>query len=779
MQGKMDTGHDIANRPAGRLAAESTSFVGRQSEIAEVRRLIGSSRLVTLTGAGGTGKTRLALRVAGELRQMFADGVRQVDLAELTDGSLVEYAVVRALAIPASAGVTASRLIADHLADRELLLVLDNCEHVLDACAGLVDQLLRSAPGLCVLCTSQQPLGMVGETVCTVAPLAVPPEGAELRVDPTRYPALDLFADRAAAVAPGFVLTPHNADRVAAICRSLDGLPLAIELAAAQLRTRSLEQLTAGLNQRFRLLASRHAIPARHARLRDTFDWSYALCSPAERTLWARLSVFAGFELAGATAVCSGEDLPADTILDAVVGLVDKSIVIREESAAGARYRLLETIREYGLDRLAEAERARLRRRHRDWYLRLAERLDAEWFGGAQPWWSATMHAEYPNLRNALRWSFATPGETVAGVRLATALRCHWVAGGSLVEGRYWLRQAVEAYREPTPDRALALWACTQVLVTQVDAAEARASLGELLDLVRRLDDPLLLARATYVLGLYELRCGDDLPRTVRVVEEALERYATLGDRDPESVAVLQLSLARGRLLQGDTEGAAELCAECRRFCEGWDERWFRSYTLVVSAMVALARNRSAEATGYLGESLRLRDALGDAVGLAQTLDVLAEAAAFEGDTRRAAKLRGATDQVRHAAGMVGLGSGYSRPRSQETFARVRTQLGDEAFEAAVQDGWRLSFRETLAYALNGEDVAASPVTEPADDSPLTPRERQVARLIAEGLSNRQIAARLVIARRTAESHVENILVKLGFTSRTQVAAWAARRPLR
>src|SRR5207248_165118 len=306
-------GHGVARRPTGHLVAEVTSVVGRQREVAQVKRLLSGNRLVTLTGAGGTGKTRVAVRVAGELRRVFADGVRQVDLAELTDGSLVGYAVAQALSFLSAAQV----------------------------------------------------------------------------------PTPQLFADRAAAVVPGFALTPDNARAVAAICQRLDGLPLAIELAAAQLRTRSLEQLASGLGQRFRLLSSRHAIPRRHARLRDTFDWSYALCSPAERALWTRLSVFAGFDLDGATAVCSGPGLPAELMLDAVVGLVDKSVVLRDE-AGGARYRLLETVREYGLDRLDPAERTRLRRRHCDWYLGLAERLEAEWFGPAQPRWSGTMRAEYP-----------------------------------------------------------------------------------------------------------------------------------------------------------------------------------------------------------------------------------------------------------------------------------------------------------------------------------------------------------------------------------------------
>jgi predicted ATPase/DNA-binding CsgD family transcriptional regulator len=770
----MDTGHGIPSQPTGRLLAESTSFVGRRQEVAEVKRLLSGNRLVTVTGAGGTGKTRVAVRVASEQRRAFADGVRQVDLAEVTDGSLVEYAVVQTLAIP-PVDVSARRLLADHLADRELLLVLDNCEHVLDACAALVDDLLRSAPGLTVLCTSQQPLGMVGETVWMLPPLPVPPETEPEDADPARYPALALFADRAAAVVPGFVLTSDNAGAVAAICRRLDGLPLAIELAAAQLRTRSLEQLTSGLNQRFRLLSSRHAIPARHARLRDTFDWSYALCSPVEQALWTRLSVFTGFDLDGAASVCTGPDLPPELLLDALGGLVDKSVVIRDEHGA-VRYRQLETVREYGLDRLDLAERTRLRRRHRDWCLRLAERLEAEWFGAAQPWWCSTIRAEYANLRSALGFCL-TEGETLPGIRLAGLLRTYWNGGGALAEGRHWLEQTLDAYAEPTVDRLRALLAYTQILVTQVDCTEGATRSAQALHLARELHDPLLLTRATHLRGVYELRCGDDPPRARRLLEEALARHDELGGRDPEFLAMTRLCLAVAVLWEGDTERAAALCAESREFCEGWGEHWWRAHTLAGSALVALVRNAPGEATGYLRESLRLREGLGDVFGLAHTIDTLASAALAEGDQVRAVKLRGVSSRIWQSDGVLRAGSRHYRDRDQPALDRARKELGDDGFDATFREGWQLTLPEALAYASESEAVPDAPAA-PAQSSPLTARERQVARLVAEGMSNRQIAARLVISQRTAESHVENILSKLGFTSRTQIAAWAARHPL-
>src|SRR2546430_146675 len=295
----------------GRLAAEVSTFINRRREIAEVRRLLSTARLVTLTGAGGTGKTRLAVRVARELRRAFADGVWQVDLAGIGDGSLLEYAVADALGLRGAPDVPTSRLLIDYLSDRSVLLVLDNCEHLVDDCARLVNALLRAASGVRALCTSRQPLGVIGETVFTVTPLSVPEPGVALATGAAvTYAALALFAERAGAAVPGFTLHAGNLKTVVEICERLDGLPLAIELAAAQLRTRSIEQLAAGLADRFRLLATRHAIPGHHRRLQETFDWSFTTCTVPERKLWARVAVFRGsFDLHAVTTVCASDDL--------------------------------------------------------------------------------------------------------------------------------------------------------------------------------------------------------------------------------------------------------------------------------------------------------------------------------------------------------------------------------------------------------------------------------------------------------------------------------------
>jgi non-specific serine/threonine protein kinase len=775
MLGEMGMRRGTRSQRTGSVPPEASLLVGRQREIADAKRLIGGARLVTMTGPGGAGKTRLARQVGTELGRVYADGVWLVDLAELHDGSLVEYAVADALAIGGQTDQPLSRLLRDYLGDRELLLILDNCERVLDACAATVDRLLRSAPGLSVLCTSRQPLGMVGEVVRTVSPLAVPPTTEITLAQAAAYPALTLFADRAATVLPGFVLNASNVCVVTRICQQLDGLPLAIELAVAQLRSRSLEELASGLGQSFPWVSHWPVSPAHHARLHDTLDWSFGMCSAAERALWTRLSVFAGFDLAGATAVCSGDDLPAKEILDTLAGLVDKSIVLREEKAGPVRYRLLETVRQYGLEQLDEVEAATLQRRHRDWYLALAERFDAEWFGAAQRDWAARIRAEYGNLRLALGWCLDTPGEAACGARLASALRYHWIGGGALVEGRLWLKRALAAHTEPTPERVRALAAHVRVLVAQMNRAESAPCVVECVELARRLSDPALLALATSQRAFYTLRCGDGPAAAQPLLEEALARYSALAHPDLEGATVTRASLAMALLFQGETARAAALCAEAREICVAAGERWCRSHALVASALVAQAQDRPGEARGYLRDSLPLRESLGDTLGLAISIEVLAGTAAMEGESIRAATLRGAGRRVWHDLGIPGGGSREYDERDQRVATRLRTELGDSVFEAAFQDGWKLSLDEAVAYALEtGEPT--EPLAGPEPVSPLTPREGEVAQLVAEGLSNKQIAARLLISQRTAESHVENILAKLGFASRTQIAAWAARR---
>ena len=370
-------------RVTGNLPAELTSFVGRRGELAEVRRLLAGSRLVTLTGVGGVGKTRLALRAAAGLRRAFRDGVWLVQLDQLRDEALVAQAVAGALGLQDRAGYAPAAALADYLAGRQLLLVLDNCEHLVDAAAKLADLLLRAAAGLRVLATSRESLNITGEMVLAVPPLAAPEAGRRLTVaELARFPAAGLFAERAAQVVPGFAVTEANMAAVAGICRRLEGLPLAIELAAARLPVLSPEQIDARLGDRLGLLTrGSRTRPARQQTLRASIEWSYELCSQAERLLWARLSVFAGgFELDAAEGICADHRLAADQVLDLLAALAGKSILTAAHGKGVARYRLPETLREYGQERLHESgEYTALRRRHRDWHEQLARRADTGW----------------------------------------------------------------------------------------------------------------------------------------------------------------------------------------------------------------------------------------------------------------------------------------------------------------------------------------------------------------------------------------------------------------
>lgn len=415
-----------------------TTFVGRRHDIAEVRRLLGSARLLTLTGVGGVGKTRLALEVATSARNAFPDGTWLVDVGAVRDPSAVATAAATAGGIVDLGARSALGTLAEHLAEHRALIVLDNCEHLLDACAELVGTLLSACPELTVLATSRQTLGIAGENVFTVLPLKVPDE------------AVELLRDRVSAVRPDFRITGANWDAVTRLCADLDGLPLAIELTASRLRTLTVEQVVERLADRFALLTggSRTAGP-RQRTLRAAMDWSYELCSPTERLLWNRLSVFAGgFALDAAEDVCAGEAIPAQEVLDLLDRLVVQSVVMLTEHEGLHRYRLLNTIREYGRGRLAESgEEEHLLRRHRDFHLALAERVADGWYGPGQEEALTRLRAEHSNLLVAL----ARDDDPQATLALAAALRFHWCVGGFLAEGRRQLDRALAAAPEPTP----------------------------------------------------------------------------------------------------------------------------------------------------------------------------------------------------------------------------------------------------------------------------------------------------------------------------------------
>ncbi|MER7476991.1 LuxR C-terminal-related transcriptional regulator [Streptomyces sp. NPDC126510] len=869
------------------LPAETTSFVDRRGELTQGRELLARARLVTLTGPGGVGKTRLAARIAARVRRAFPDGVRYVHLSGLHDPALVPLAVADALGLHDRSAQPPLDALVEQVRDRRLLLVVDNCEHLADACARLAAALLHGSEGVRILATSRHRLGLTEEHLLEVRPLPVPDPDGDLSAA-EGYPALRLFSDRAAAVVPGFRLTPANRASVARLCRRLDGLPLAIELAAVRMRVLDVDQLLDRLDDRYRFLTtgSPAALP-RHQTLRAAVAWSHDLCTVPEQTVWARLSVLPGsFDLETAEAVCAdaaapqssrpsagttacvngaevrdgagllGGDvwpdgagppgpgacsdgarplestrppgavvlgaegrgqlvalrsatpsaLPAlpgrcpdgsgaharavaaptgppglgtDHVLEAVAGLVDKSVLCRKPGPGGVRYRLLDTLRQYGLEQLrrgAGLEEA-VRRRQRDWMTRRAEECERGWFGPGQPETVARLRADRDNLRAALDFSLSTPGEALAGLRLAGTLWFHWHACGASREGLYWLDRALTAAPGPTRERARGLWVAGLLAAATRDFPRGRRHATDALALARTLGDDAEAAHAEYVIGVIRL-FGDDLPGALRHFETTVARGPVPGQH-LSLVGLDQVELACALGYLGEAEGAVEVCERALALCERHGEQWVRSYVLRILALAHTVRGDWHRAERHARAALRLKLAVHDVIGIALTLDLLASIAAARGDHDHAAVLLGGADRVWADIDTGRWGSHTLNSVRRDTEERAARALGREAFERAHRRGGALSLAELAGQELQEpgrpHPTEPAPATAPPHDDGtvrLTRRETEVAQLVAEGLANQQIADRLVIARRTAEGHVERILGKLGFSNRSQIAAW-------
>ena len=788
----------MAGRTApGNLPVELTSFVGRRRELAEVKRLLADARLVTLTGIGGTGKTRLALRAATQVRRAVPDGVWFVDLTKLRDPALLThdvedpevlaYLVAATLEIQDRGGVLPASRLTDHFAGRQALLVLDNCEHLLPCCAVLVDGLLRACPELRIIATSREPLAVFGEVLLPVPPLPVPGPGARRSLTELgRYEAVTLFAARAQAVEPGFELTVDNRDAVADICHRLDGLPLAIELAAARIRVLSPAQILDRLTDRFALLSrGSRGGPARQQTLRACMDWSFDLCSKPERTLWARLSVFVGgFELDAVEGICTDEVVPAEDLLNVVAGLVDKSIVARDDSRHGenevARFVMLDTVRDFGHDKLVEAgERDVLGRRHSAWFQQLVTRASRDWISERQAYWMGRLSRAHSNLRAVIGFCLAESGQAETALHIAVTLPgLYWWTTGLFREGRRWLDLALAQTTAPTALRARALILDGQMAITQNQAEVGIRLLDEGENLARQLDATLEIALSSYARGLFRLYRGD-LSAAVEAFESTGDILSRLGRHDSGVQLELRLdqlialSLAAG--LAGDDDRADACLHEALAITESHGEHRYRSNALWAQALSAWRQGKANETVALLEASLRLKQApqSTDRHGAAGCLEMMACTAAGRGQHRRAATLLGAADALWTEIGVPVSTFDHLIGHHDACERQARAGLGGTAFSEAFAHGRNLLYDDAIAYALGDQRQPAPPSSVDAS-TPLTVRERQVADLIAEGLSNKEIASRLVISQRTAESHVEHILTKLGVTSRAHVAAWNA-----
>jgi non-specific serine/threonine protein kinase len=756
------------------LPASLTSFVGRRHELAEVKRALSGARLVTLTGVGGVGKTRLALRVAESVERTFRDGVWLVELASLSDPAFLSQTVNSALRIPDQSGRPPEDVLVDYLADKQLLLVLDNCEHLVGSCARLADTLLRSCSKLRILATSREAFGIDGEYVPRVPSLSLP-EVDQPALSPgalERYDAVRLFVARAEAVLPDFALSSDNCETVAKLCQQLEGIPLAIELAAVRLRHLPLQQINDRLDDRYRLLTSgsRTALP-RQKTLRALIDWSFDLCSPRERTLWARLSVFSdSFELAAAEEVCQGGGVLREEVLGLLTGLIDKSILTRHDQGVDGRYRMLETIRQYGEDRLAESTEDRwLRGRHRDWCLRLVERAEAEWFGPDQIEWFTRLRLDHANVRSALDFCLNHAGGTESALHIAGAMRAYWHSTGFMGEGRHWLDQALQLETSPTAARAKALWVDSWLAVLQGDTRTAISRLAESRTMAAKLGDEDLTAQVTLAAGVVAMHQKDQ-ESAVALFEEAIALHRGTGHLTGLAISLYLLGLTS--TIRGDTERAVTVTEECRAICAAHGECWYHSHALWVLGIAVWQQGDARRATRLEQESIRLKPSLYDRLGIAHCIEALAWFAATDGRNKWAARLLGAAESARQAIGVSLQGFAHLVSYHRQAEAAVSQALGDAAYRKAFEHGLGLSLDQAVAHALN-EKVASPADSERADPSALlTRRETEVAELVAQGLSNKEIAGALVVSQRTAEAHVENILVKLGFRSRAQIAAW-------
>jgi predicted ATPase/class 3 adenylate cyclase/Tfp pilus assembly protein PilF len=622
------------------LPHQLTSFVDRVREMAEVKRLLSAGRLVTLTGSGGCGKTRLAIQAAADLVDGFGDGVWLVELAALADHALAPQAVASAVGVREQPGRPLLATLSDHLQSRRLLLVLDNCEHLLAACAHLAYTLLSACPDVRILATSREPLGIAGETTWRVPSLSAP--------DPNRLPPLErltevdavrLFVDRATAMLPEFRVTTERAPFVAQICHRLDGIPLAIELAAARVKVLPVEQIARRLDDAFQLLTagSRTAL-LRQQTLRAAMDWSYVLLSPQEQVLFRRLAVFAGgFTLEAVEDVCSDGPVPRARVLDLLSALVDKSLVVADVQGAQGRYGMLETVRQYAREKLREAdEEPERRRRHRDWFVSLAEQAELELVGAGQAAWLARLEAEHSNLLAALEWN-GPAGDGNSALRLAGALSRFWWMRGHLAIGRRWTERLLERHPDASAAlRARALLGAGMLAWAESDYQAASGRCEESLVLARALDDRRGIMDALNGLGLVAWAQGEY--RVARAsYEEALVLARALDDR--RRTGVLQSNLGRVAAVQGDFAAARAHHEESLRIHREQGDAHAIATSLANLGFVAAGEGDMLRARALLEESLAIRRTLGDKVNVAASLNRLGLVEYHAGEYGRAAAL--------------------------------------------------------------------------------------------------------------------------------------------
>lgn len=748
----------------------ATRFIGRRSELREFRKRLGLHRLVTITGPGGIGKTRLMMQGVADCRSAFPDGACVVELAALSNPELVPQALADALGVSgrSSHDAPTESVLMEYLKNRHMLIALDNCEHLLGACAELIGQLISSTSKLVIAVTSREVMGLSGEYVFALAPLPISDQHSG------SGGAVELFVDRAVAILSDFEITSENERSVLRICERLDGLPLAIELASARLRVLSVNDLADRLDDKYRILTTgnRNA-PARHSSLVATMDWSYDLCTTAQQTLWSRVAVFAGgFDLTMTEEVCSDGDLQPDEILDTLSALVAKSLLVREDHNGAVRFRMLETIREYGLGRLGPDEIDVLRQRHLRWCSSLLTKTAKCWFGSDQRVYSSRVRANHDNLRAAFQHALSANTDVCRQLAVDMLSRAVflWACGFSVREHRMWLERTLAVTPEASTSRGRMLTVLGLVRTIQGDRGAADIALAKAQPIVTERGDEIAEALVLNARGLNNFFAGDFASAEVQLLQ-ASEIYRA-GRDVPEFAGMLDVHLGFLYSFVGDTELAATHFMNVRDKASAAGEYWLRSYAVWGLGLIALLENKPELALILGSESLGLQSVVGDGVGTTLVVDLLGWAEAAGGSPERAAVLFGAASSGWASVGSQLYGSSHWVNKRASFERKARGALGDDRFNASYERGAAMSVNELIWYA-SREPVAS--LTQDADAvgqlQSLTRREREVLSHVSAGLSNKEIAAKLTLSPRTVEGHLDHIRNKLGVRRRTEMIA--------
>ena len=696
--------------PAGKEASSNipvplTSFVGRQKELAEIAGLLASSRLLTLTGPGGVGKTRLAIQAAHDSMKKFKDGVFWVGLVGLSDENLIPQEIAQLFNVREIAHEPLIETLKTYLKSKDLLLVLDNCEHLIGACAHYAEQLLAGCPKLKILATSIEALGIFNETTWQVPSLPLPETQHTLSLEALReFASIELFHERARHAKPGFVLDERNSASVAHICRRLDGIPLAIELAAARMKVLSVAEIAARLDDRFSLLTSgsRTALP-RHQTLRATIDWSHDLLTGLERILFHRLAVFAsGFTLEAAEAVCSFEDLKRNDILELLGRLVDKSLVIVEANSEihETRYRLLETIRQYALEKVTEAGEARdLRDRHLEFFVNLAEQAEPNMFGSESEVWFKRLDQELDNIRAAIEWS-TNSGKAVMALQITGSLVYFWFAHG--LHASEWHDRVQAALSRPegmerTLARAKALNGMGFMYWADIYPRHKRAELEEALSIGRELGDRWNIATALRNLGLLE-NIQENYQEARAVLEQSLKIWREMGSEGKMGSAWTLIFLGDTALNHDEPEWARSLYEESVAILQEPGDLNFLAYSLRRLGQLAWREGNDEKAFAFCKESLILNRKVNDIRGTMACVAGFAAIAVRQKDFERAAKLMAAVETQLALLGIRLLF--LDLIEYERNLALLRTSLDEKKLAASWSEGRQMSLDEVLVFAL-------------------------------------------------------------------------------